>query len=171
MRRRVLTVWLASALLLAGGIAGSPPINRTALAAAPQKEGGADEEKKAEENLSPEQKMARRFPQPVKVGDLVGLPVLDWRDSTIGFIREVVRSPAGKIQLIVPYGHWFGWLRMGERFRRPVAVPIETVAILGRQVAAVDMPREEFDKAPSFIASQATPISRDEIILIALTRR
>ena len=33
-----------------------------------------------EENLSPEEKMRRRFPQPVRVGDLIGLPLLDWDD-------------------------------------------------------------------------------------------
>ena len=31
-------------------------------------------------------------------------------------------------------------------------MPIETVAILGRQVDALDMSREEFDKAPTYEA-------------------
>jgi hypothetical protein len=52
---------------------------------------------------TPEQRMARRFPQPVKVGDLIGLPVYDDSQSTLGYVREVVRTPAGKIQLIVAY--------------------------------------------------------------------
>jgi hypothetical protein len=129
---------------------------------------------KAEKELSPEEKMNRRFPQPVRVGDLIGLPVLDWQDSTIGYIRQVVRTPAGKIQLIVPYGKWLGWAGYGGPFdwgRRPVAVPIETVAILGRQVAALDMPREEFDAAPTFTASEATPLPPSDMIRIAITRR
>ena len=47
--------------------------------------------------VSPEEKMRRRFPHPVKVGDLIGLPVLDWDDVTIGHVRQVVRTPEGKI--------------------------------------------------------------------------
>jgi hypothetical protein len=124
--------------------------------------------------LSQEEIMARRFPQPVRVGALIGLPVLDDQDSTIGYIHEVVRTPAGKIQLVVPYGHWFGWVRAGGPFdwnRRPVGVPIETVAILGRQVDALEMSREEFDKAPTFDAARNTALGPDKIIKIALGRR
>ncbi len=36
--------------------------------------------------------MQRRCPQPVKVGFLIGLPILDWDDSTIGHVRKVVRN-------------------------------------------------------------------------------
>ena len=120
--------------------------------------------------ISPEEKMARRFPQPIKVGDLVGLPVLDWSDRTIGYVQQVVQTPEGKIQLIVPYRAWFGWLSVAWG-TRPVAVPIETVAMLGRQVAALEMPREAFDAAPTFSAAQATPIGPNETIRIAITKR
>ena len=37
---------------------------------------------------SPEQKMQRRHPQPVKVGDLIGLPVLDFDDRTLRLRQE-----------------------------------------------------------------------------------
>jgi hypothetical protein len=40
-----------------------------------------------------QERMLRRFPQPVRVGDLIGLRVLDDDDSTIGFVRQVVRTP------------------------------------------------------------------------------
>jgi hypothetical protein len=164
----VLAAWLLALPLMEAPTYGSPLI----MVAAPQNETGA---KKGEERqLSPEEKMKRRFPQPVRVGDLIGQPVLDRRDSTIGYIQQVVRTPTGKIQLVVPYGRWFGWVRWGglfDRHRRLVAVPIETVAILGRQVAALDMPREEFDKAPDFVAGQNTPFNPDDEIRIALGRR
>lgn len=116
-------------------------------------------------SLPQDEKMARRFPQPVRVGDLIGLPVLDDQDSVIGYIGDVVRTPDGRVKLIVPYRRWF----VGER--RPVAVPIETVVILGRHVNALEFPPASFDKAPTFVAAQATPIGRDEIIRIALGRR
>ncbi len=67
--------------------------------------------------------MRRRFPQPVRVGDLIGLPVLDDGSRTLGLVREVVRTPGNKIELIVAYCGWFGW------GARPVAVPIEVVGI------------------------------------------
>ena len=34
-----------------------------------------------------EARMQMRFPQPVRVGDLIGLPVLDDGDSTLGRVR------------------------------------------------------------------------------------
>lgn len=114
---------------------------------------------------SPEERMQRRFPQPVRVGFLVGLPLLDWNDSTIGFVTDVVRTPEGKIQLVVPVGGWFG------RGGRPVAVPIETVAILARQIDLLDLTRDDLAKLQTFDGKGAAPIDRNETIRIAITRR
>jgi len=166
---------IAAVLLLIlqgmGGVAAAQPAGAAQDASLPAPSPAKPGEKRV---LSPEEKMNSRFPQPVRVGDLIGLPLLDDQDSTIGYIREVVRTPSGKIQLIVPYGSWFGWVGLGGPFdwgRRPVAVPIETVAILGRQVDALDMPREAFDTAPTFGSGNARPIGADETIKIALGRR
>jgi hypothetical protein len=109
--------------------------------------------------------MARRFPQKVKVGDLIGLPILDDDDVTLGHVQQVVRSPEGKIKLIVSYSKWFGW------FGRPVAVPIEVVAILAKQIASLDMQPAEYEKAPTWTAGTDRPITADDIIRIAVTRR
>jgi hypothetical protein len=114
---------------------------------------------------SPEAIMNRRFPQKVKVGDLIGLPMLDDSDVTLGRVQRVVRTPEGKIKLIVGYGKWFGW------FGRPVAVPIEVVAILARQIASLDMPPQEYDAAPTWTEGKDAPIPDSEIIRIAVTRR
>jgi len=114
---------------------------------------------------SPEQRMQRRFPQPVRVGDLIGLPVLDFDDRTLGYVQSVVRTPAGKVVLIVPYGGVLGW------GRRPVALPIEVVAIAGRQLAALDMTRAELDAAPAWSDPQARVLAASEIIRIGLYRR
>ncbi len=97
---------------------------------------------------SPEAIMSRRFPQKVRVGDLIGLPMLDDNDVTLGHVERVVRTPEGKIRLIVGYSKWFGW------FGRPVAVPIEVVAILGRQIASLDMPPAEYAAAPTWTAGK-----------------
>jgi len=120
---------------------------------------------KADEEETPEAKMAKRFPQKVRVGHLIGLPLLDENDVTLGLIQKVVRTPGGKIQLIVSYSKWFGW------FGRPVAVPIEVVAILALQVDAVDMPREDFEAEPTWTPGKDTVLADDETIRIALARR
>ena len=144
------------------GIA-APPI-KVALAATPQ-----DPQPDPNKGRTPEERMARRYPQPVKVGFLIGLPMLDERDSTYGYIREVVRTPEGKIVLVVPYRAWLGWAPTGWG-RKDVAVPIETVAILARQVAALDFSRDDFAAAPAYTPS-GTPLSPDETIKIAVYRR
>ena len=130
--------------------------------AAPTTKAPADD---AEEDLSPEEKMRRRFPQPVRVGDLIGLPLLDWDDSTLGYVRHVVRTSEGKIQLIVNQGRLFGW---GGRL---VQVPIEAVAILARQIDLLDISVEEFRAAPAWSAATTQPIPSDDMIKIALSRR
>lgn len=115
--------------------------------------------------LSPEEKMARRFPQPVKVSYLVGLPMIDEGNEVLGHVRRVVRSSAGKIRLVVDYG---GFLGIGSRL---VGVPVEVCAMLGRQVAAVDMPRDAFEPAPTWYGSGDEDIGRDETVRVAVVRR
>jgi hypothetical protein len=135
------------------------------VAAAQGAHGTAKPPDQQEKKLTPEEYMERRYPQPAKVGDLIGLPVLDWKDSTLGHVRHVVRTRQGKTQLIVSYGGWFGW---GSRL---VAVPIELVAILGRQIAALDMPQEAFEAAPTWSAAEGEQIGTSEQIRIAIYRR
>jgi len=113
---------------------------------------------------TPGERMQQRFPQPVRVGDLIGLPVLDDNESTLGHVEQVVRTPAGKIELIVSYSPWFGW------WGHPVAVPIELVGIFGRNIAALDMSRQAFAQAPTWNSGSAQPIAPNEMIKIALTR-
>ena len=152
---RVATAWLLLVALPFG----------IASAAGPQETAATP----TDQNRTPEERMARRHPQPVKVGALIGLPVLDGRDSTYGHIRAVARTAEGKIILIVPYRAWLGWAPT-DWGRKTVAVPLETVAILGRQVAALDFSPADFAAAPSYV-SGGTILPADETIRIALYRR
>jgi hypothetical protein len=115
--------------------------------------------------LSPaEQRMLRRFPQPVRVGDLIGLPVIDENHRTIGYARKVVRTAQNKVELIVDYDGWFGWKT------HPVAVPIEVVGIQGRELASIDMPRSDYVTAPAWQQTDETAISDDDSVKIALSK-
>ena len=124
----------------------------------------ANDEQPAQDD-SPEARMNRRFPQKIRVDALVGLPVIDDDYGALGTVVEVVRTPAGRILLIVRHGGFLGL------FARNVAVPIEVVAILGRQVASIDMQPPEYAKAPTWVAGRDTKLGNDETIRIALTKR
>ena len=173
MRNRCVIVFVAMMLIAAGH--GAQAQDTRGLLPVVVAEGGAHSDSQAapakaatdddQEKLSPEEKMRRRFPQPVRVGDLIGLPLLDWDDSTIGYVRHVVRTPEGKIQLIVNQGRLFGW---GGRL---VQVPIEVVAILARQIDLLDISVEEFRAAPAWSAATTQPIPSDDMIRIAISRR
>jgi hypothetical protein len=118
-----------------------------------------------EQEISPEERMRRRFPHPVRVGDLIGLRVLDDYDVTIGIVRHVARTPEGKFLLVVAHTGPLGW---GGRL---VAVPIEAVAIFGRQLASLDMKPAEYASAATWNGAGAELLGADEKILIGLTRR
>jgi PRC-barrel domain len=148
----------------AEGAAPGPDVAQGAPSATPAEPAQEKTQAAAVDN-SPEAIMNRRFPQKVRVGDLIGLPMLDDNDVTLGHVERVVRTPDGKIKLIVGYSKWFGW------FGRPVAVPIEVVAILGRQIASLDMPPAEYAAAPTWMAGGDVAVPADDIIRIAVTRR
>ena len=118
----------------------------------------------ADKPMPMDERYRARFPQPARVGDLIGLPVLDLDSSTIGYVRQVVRTPTGRIEFIVVYSRWWGW------FGRPVAVPLEAVGIAGRQLVSLDMPTAEYAKAPTWQGAGATALPPDAIVRVALAR-
>jgi hypothetical protein len=118
---------------------------------------------------TPQQRMDRRYPQPVLVGDLIGLPLLDYDDRTIGYVRSVVRTPDGRNLLIVTRGGWpIGWFNWRARL---VPVPIEAVAILGRQIDLLDITREQLATESTWSNSDGVPIPPGEKIRIGIERR
>ena len=83
------------------------------------------------------------------------------RDRFRGCPRTAARS--GR------YGGWFGWIGW---WQRPVAVPIELVALIGPHVGALDMTPEQFRNAPTWQPSaDSREIGPDETIRVAITRR
>jgi hypothetical protein len=159
MRNAVAIFFMLAALLLAPGLRAAP-IDRPLVVAQQATASGA-----AKDDDSLEAKYDRRFPQPTKVGHLIGLPVLDDNDVTLGRVRHVVRTPAGKLELIVSYSKWFGW------FGRPVAVPIEAVVILALQLDSVEMQPDAYAKAPTWMPGNDQILPDSDIVRVALGRR
>ena len=163
-RRMIVLAGLASAGLtlaaLRGGFAETPS-DKDEKDDKDDKDDAAD----AKKDNSPEAKMERRFPQKARVGDLIGLPMLDDNDVTLGRVLKIVRTPKGKILLIVSYSKWFGW------FGRPVAVPIEAVAILARQIDSLDMKPPEYAAAPTWSQRDDQALADNDTIRIAIARR
>jgi PRC-barrel domain len=97
---------------------------------------------------------------PVRVADLINLPIVDENKSTMGRVRAVVRTGEGKIQLLLPLG---GLLGFGERL---VPIPIESVALTGPQVTVVDMPPHRFQKTATWYGSDSETLAAAETVLV-----
>jgi PRC-barrel domain protein len=118
----------------------------------------------AQQPMPMKERYLKRFPQPARVGDLIGMPVLDLNSKTLGYVQQVVLTPAGEIEFIVGYSRWWGW------FGRPVAVPLEALGIEGGQLVSLDMQPSEYDTAPTWHDTGATPLSADATVRVALSR-
>jgi PRC-barrel domain len=117
-------------------------------------------------HMAEDERMKHRFPQPIRVGALIGARVSDNDSRTIGTIREVVRTAQGRIEVVVDCCGWFGF---GSR---QVAVPIAVLGAFGREVASLDLPRSAYASAPAWQnASGDTVLSNDDTVQIALARR
>ena len=159
MRIRLSAFGIMFGLALAGILVSASPATVRAQAMIPPT-GMMD----SQQSMPMNERYLKRFPQPVRVGDLIGLPMLDDQASTLGTVRQVVRTADGKVQLIVSYSRWWGW------FGRPVAVPLEVVGIQGRELVSLDMSPDEYAKAPTWHDTAATPLPPDATIRIALAR-
>jgi hypothetical protein len=159
MRVRLAGYSVAFGLAFAGLIAAACPDMLRAQAMIPPT-GMMD----AQHPMPMNERYLKRFPQPVRVGDLIGLPLLDERASTLGTVRQVVRTADGNVQLIVSYSRWWGW------FGRPVAVPLEVVGIQGRELVSLDMEPGEYAKAPTWQHTGATALPPGATIRVALAR-
>ena len=113
---------------------------------------------------TPEARFEDRYPQDVRVSDVVGKPLLEGDNTPIGRIRAVVRSPDGKLKLIVPLG---GFLGFGGRL---VAVPNESVASIGTAIISLDMDRAAYVKAATWTRGPDTILAPETPMRVAITR-
>ncbi len=111
------------------------------------------------------ERAARRFPQPVRVGELIGRQVLEPIEAqhVLGYVEAIVRRPDGSENMIVRFG---GVLGFGTRL---IAVPVEAVALLGEYVAIIDFTPEQLNGFPN--AGQADPaLPPDDVIRVGLAK-
>ncbi len=112
------------------------------------------------------ERAARRFPQPVRVGDLIGRKVLEAREDqpVLGRVAALARRSDGGADVIVSLG---GWLGLGAH---TVAVPVEAVGLLGEHVALLDVTPDQARALPRFDLASAPVIGPDEVIRVGLVK-
>jgi hypothetical protein len=118
----------------------------------------------AQNPMPMKERYLRRFPQPARVGDLVGMPLLDLNSKTLGHVQQIVQTTAGEIEFIIGYSRWWGW------FGRPVAVPLEALGIEGGHLVSLDMQPSEYDAAPTWHETGGTSLPADATVRVALSR-
>jgi hypothetical protein len=109
---------------------------------------------------------AMRFPQPVRVGDLIGREVLRPVESqdVLGRVRRVIRDTSGQILVVIDFG---GFLGFGSR---PIAVPVDVMVLLGRDMEIVAFTPKQLQQLPTFSPSGTTDVADDMIIKVGLAK-
>lgn len=107
---------------------------------------------------------AKRHPQPVRVGDLVGRTVLRHLESQpqLGHVREVARRADGSADVIVAYGGLFAL------HPRPIRVPVEAMSVLGEYMEILEFTPEQLDTFPTVGAPGDETLPHDAVIPVAL---
>ena len=109
---------------------------------------------------------AMRFPQPVRVGELLGRAVLRPVESqdVLGRVRRVVRDRNGQIMVVIDFG---GFLGFGSR---PIAVPAEAMVLLGQDMEIVAFTPKQLQQFPTFSPFDITDVPDDTIITVGLAK-
>ncbi len=109
---------------------------------------------------------ARRFPQPVRVGDLADRQVLEPSNhqGVIGRVAGVVRTPGGDLQLVLRYGGVLG------QFTREIAVPVEATTLLGPFVQVVGIDESVLRGLPTFDGTGTIALRPEEVVRIGLNK-
>ncbi len=118
----------------------------------------------AADTRTPEERARARWPQPVRVGDLVGRPLLRNapQQTVLGRVAGVVRGVDGAEAILVDAG---GALGLGTR---RVAVPVFAVALLGQFVVLMDLDPAALAALPA--APAGATLAPTDVIRVGLTR-
>lgn len=119
-----------------------------------------------------ESRAAQRFPQSVRVGDLLGRPVLEPLESqpVLGHVASVARPEGTELGLVVqldggPVRPWLHWFGIGNR---RVLVPVAAFALLGEFVALIGYTPEQLAALPDYTGVATAAVDPNESIRVAL---
>jgi hypothetical protein len=109
---------------------------------------------------------AMRFPQPVRVGDLLHRDVLQPVESqdVLGTVRQVVRDSDGTIRVVIDFGGFLGF------WTRPIAVPVDAMVLLGQDMEVVAYTPQQLQEFPTFTPSGSSPLPDDSVIKVGLAK-
>ena len=109
---------------------------------------------------------SRRFPQPVRVGDLLKREVLRPLESQpiLGRVRDVVKQTDGTIDVVVNLGGTF------NPFARPIAVPVDAMVLVGQYMEIVDFTPDQLKQFKTFDGTGTMPLPPDSVIRVGLAR-
>lgn len=104
------------------------------------------------------------FPQPVRVGNLIGQKLIAPRESQplLGTVEALARDADGALTVHVKIA------RLLPGGGRSVSVPIVAVSYLGPQLALTGLTETQLDALPEAAASPSIPV--DEVIRIDLVK-
>jgi hypothetical protein len=107
---------------------------------------------------------AKRFPQRVRVGDLIHRRVLQPLESRpiLGHVEAVIRDPRGMLAIVIKYG---GFLGFGGRL---IAVPADGMALLGSELEILDFTPQQLDAFPTFHGIQSSTLADNDDIRLGL---
>ena len=106
---------------------------------------------------------ARRFPQPVRVGDLLHRTVLEPVESRriLGHVDRLIRFTSGKEAIVMTFGGFFGF------GAHRIAVPLDAMVLLGSEVEVLDYTPQQLEAFPSYNGT-GSGLGTEEIIHMGL---
>jgi hypothetical protein len=109
---------------------------------------------------------AMRFPQPVRVGDLLRRDVIQPVESQnfLGTVQQIVRNPDGTLAVIINLG---GFLGFGSR---SVSVPVDALVLLGQVVEVDAFTPAQLRQLQTFSPGTAVPLPPDAVIKVGLAK-
>ena len=109
---------------------------------------------------------AMRFPQAVRVGDLLHRDVLQPVESqdVLGRVRQVVRDSEGTIRVVIDFGGFLGF------WTRPIAVPVDAMVLLGQDMEVVAFTPQQLQEFPTFTPSGSSSLPDDTVIRVGLAK-
>ena len=118
------------------------------------------------DGMSLAQSAAMRFPQPVRVGDLLHRDVLQPVESqdVLGRVTQIVRATDGTTLVVIDFG---GFLGFGAR---PIAVPVDAMVLVGQVMEVVAYTPAQLRTFPTFSPASTTPVSPDSVIRVGLAK-